>query len=308
MLRIGYIGLGKMGSNMVHRFLKKGFEVVAWNRSAEPLEEVHKAGAHKAESFQHLVSMLPTSRIIWLMLPAGDAIDDIINELAPHLAAGDLIIDGGNSRYQDTIRRAKMLAKNGVAFLDIGVSGGPSGAREGACLMIGGTKEALPTIHPLVEAAAAPQAYGYFGKLGSGHFAKMVHNGIEYGMMQAIGEGAAVLKASDFNFDLAEVFRVYNNQSVITSRLIDWTHQALAEDPSLLNTSSKVDASGEGHWTAETAEQLGVEIPVLRSSLTVRDQSAAVDPESVNGFRNKVVSAQRGKFGGHAVLANPVKK
>lgn len=300
-MQIGYIGLGRMGKNMVLRLVEQGIQVVAWNRSTGPLTEVVQAGAEGSSSIKDLVHQLPAPRIIWLMLPAGDVTDEYIDQLLPLLSEGDLIIDGGNSFYKDTLRRAAKITPTGIHFMDIGTSGGPDGARHGACLMIGGNLTDYDNIKELVVAASAPDAYGYFGPVGSGHFAKMVHNGIEYGMMEAIGEGAAILKNSQFDFDLGEVFRVYNHRSVIESRLVGWTQEALAEDPELSQISSVIKSTGEGEWTVKTAQELGIEAPVISASWDVRQASDQVKEDSPEGFRNKVVSAQRGKFGKHAV-------
>jgi len=296
-MKIGYVGLGKMGKNMVLRLLEQGVEVVAWNRSPEPREEVAKAGAKTVEQVIDLANALPAPRTIWLMLPQGAPTDEILHELTPHLASGDLVIDGGNAFYKDTLRHAEELKAHGIRFMDIGVSGGPKGAREGACLMIGGADEDVAQIHELIEKAAAPDAYQHFGPAGAGHFAKMVHNGIEYGMMQALAEGAAILKQSQFNYDLAQVFNLYNHRSVIESRLVGWAEAALKNDPELSNISSSIKYTGEGEWTIATAKELGIDVPVIEDSFTVRVKSAE-EPEN---FRNKVVSALRGQFGGHAV-------
>lgn len=300
-MKIGYIGLGRMGKNMVLRVLEQGIEVVTWNRSPEPREEVKKAGAEAVSTLEDLVAHLKPPRIIWIMLPAGEVVDAILDQLVPLISQEDLLIDGGNSYYKDSLKRAKALEAKGIHFMDIGVSGGPTGARTGACLMIGGSKEDYRVVFPLIKAAAAPQAYGHFGSVGAGHFAKMVHNGVEYGMMEAIAEGAAVLKSSGLIEDIAEVFRVYNNRSVIESRLVGWTQEALAEDPWLKDISSSIAHTGEGEWTIQTARQLGVEVPVIEDSFKVRVESEKVDENSPKGYRNKVVSAMRGKFGAHAV-------
>lgn len=300
-MRIGYIGLGKMGKNMVLRLLENNIEIVAWNRSPEPLSEVEKAGATVAKDIQDLVDKLPNPKIVWLMLPAGEVTDQYLDEVSELLNEGDLIVDGANSFYKDTLRRAEKLKAKKIRFMDIGVSGGPGGARSGACLMIGGDKKDFEEIKELVKAAAAPDAFGYFGPVGSGHFSKMIHNGIEYGMMEAIAEGTAILKTADFDLDLPEIFRVYNNRSVIESRLVDWTQQALAEDSNLGDISSKINATGEGEWTIKTAKELGVHTPVIEDSFKVRQTSAEDKEDSANGFRNKVVSAMRGKFGQHEV-------
>ncbi len=296
-MRIGYLGLGRMGLNMVLRLVENGIEVVAWNRSPEPRNEAKKGGVKVAETVSELISKLETPRTIWLMLPAGDVVDEYIDQIAPQLEKGDLIIDGGNSFYKDALRRAEKLGKSGIHFMDIGVSGGPGGARSGASLMIGGDKADFERIKDVVVAAAAPDAYAHLGPVGAGHFAKMVHNGIEYGMMQAIAEGAAVLKKSQFNYDLAQVFELYNHRTVIESRLVGWTQEALAEDPNLSQISSKINHTGEGEWTIKTAKELGVEVPVIEKSFRVRAKSS----EKSGSFRDKTVSAMRGKFGQHDV-------
>lgn len=317
-MKLGYIGLGRMGKNMVLRLLEQGIEVVAWNRSPEPREEVKKVGAEIVENLEELVKRLrdkETKRksdeekkrqsdegvIIWLMLPAGDTTDEFIDKLIPLLGIGDLIVDGANSFYKDTLRRAKKLAKVGIEFMDIGVSGGPGGARNGACLMIGGSKENYQRVLKIVKAASAPEAYGHFGPVGSGHFAKMVHNGIEYGMMEAIAEGFAILKNSQFKLDLVEIARIYNNGSVVESRLVGWTKNALEEDPDLADTSSVIGHTGEGEWTIQTAKEQKIDIPVLEDSFRVRLESEKIEETSPEGYRNKVVSAMRGQFGQHAV-------
>lgn len=303
-MKLGYIGLGKMGKNMVLRLLEQGIEVVAWNRSPEPRQEVKIKGAEIVENVEDVISSLATPRIVWLMLPAGETTDEYIDKILPLMSPQDLLIDGANSFFKDTLRRSEKILAKGVRFMDIGVSGGPKGARTGACLMIGGEKDDVDEIKELILAAAAKDAWGHFGKIGAGHFAKMVHNGIEYGMMEAIAEGAAILKASEFNFDLADVFRVYNNRSVIESRLVDWTKEALEEDPQLQEYSSKINHTGEGEWTVNIAKELGVDSVVIENSFKVRVDSENVKENSPNGFRNKAVSAMRGKFGGHSVKKN----
>lgn len=299
-MTIGYIGLGKMGKNMVLHLLEQGEHVVAYNRSPEPVAEVVAAGATGATSIEDLVaklkannSQLPT--VIWLMLKAGQVVDDHISQLIPLLAAGDIIIDGGNSFYKDTIRRAKQLQENSIHFMDVAVSGGPNGARTGACLMIGGETHDFETIKPLIEKVAAPTAFAHLGKAGAGHFAKMVHNGIEYGMMQAIAEGAAVLKASEFDYDFSKVFGIYNNRSVIESKLIGWTKGVFETNPELTDISSAIGMLGEGEWTVDAAQELGIPVPIIEGSVNVRKESVTT-PEN---FRNKVVTALRGAFGGH---------
>lgn len=292
-----------MGKNMVFRLLEKGIGVVAWNRTKQDTDEVVARGAVGAVTIEELVSKLESPRVVWLMLPAGAITDEYIDKLILLLSSGDLIVDGANSFYKDTLRRAEKIKSTGIHFMDIGVSGGPGGAREGACMMIGGDREDFEKILEIVKAGSAPDAYGYFGPVGAGHFAKMVHNGIEYGMMEAIGEGAAILKFAPFKLDLPEIFKVYNKRSVIESRLVGWTQEALSEDPELSEISSEIKSTGEGEWAVKTAKELGIKTPVIEDAYNVR-QSSSADPEkSPEGFRNKIVSAQRGKFGQH-----PVKK
>ncbi len=284
---------------MVLRLLEQGIEVVAWNRSLEPLAEVEKAGAVAVDKLEGMMEQLKTPRMIWVMLPAGEVTEEFIDKVSPMLSPGDLLIDGGNSFYKDSIRRAEKLSLGGIKFLDIGVSGGPEGARNGACLMVGGAKEDFERVLEVIKAASAPDAYALLGPVGAGHFAKMVHNGIEYGMMEAIAEGFAILSASPFNFDLARVAQLYNRRSVIESRLVNWAKEALEEDPRLESYSSKIGHTGEGEWTAKTAKELGVEAPIIQKSFDIRVESET-EPDNI---RNRVVSAMRGKFGGH-----PVKK
>lgn len=314
-MRIGYIGLGRMGKNMVLHLLEQGIEVVVWNRSPEPVKEVVKSGAVGAKDLEDLVSSLRGAIakndgiVVWLMLPAGEVTDEYLDKLLKLLKSGDLVIDGGNSFYKDSQRRAKKLAERYIHFMDIGVSGGPKGAREGACLMIGGSDEDFKKVEPLCKVAAAPNAYQHLGSVGAGHFAKMVHNAIENGMMESIGEGLAVLKFSPFNYDFVKLLDLYNHKSVVESRLIGWAQDAFKEDGELTDTSSVIGSGGagkervkaEGDWTVELAKELGVGTPAIEEAMKVRSESAGVKEDSPNGFRNKVISAMRGQFGGHDV-------
>jgi len=338
-VKIGYIGLGRMGKNMVLRLLEQGIEVVAWNRSPEPIEDIKNQISKSkntdqklkiANDLEELVNSLEKPRVIWLMLPAGGVTDQFIGKLLPLLSAGDLLIDGANSFYKDTDRRfeefekagikylgigvsggrrSSELLKSGIHFMDIGVSGGPAGARSGACLMIGGSSEDFEKIKDLAKAAGAPGAYQHLGAQGSGHLAKMVHNAIEYGMMESLGEGLAILKHSEFKYDFSRLLDLYNHKSVIESRLVGWAKEAFDEDPNLSDISSIIGSGGagkerikaEGDWTIELAQKLGVDAPSIEASMKVRSDSSNVEESSPNGFRNKVVSALRGKFGAHAV-------
>ncbi|OJI06511.1 6-phosphogluconate dehydrogenase (decarboxylating) [bacterium CG10_46_32] len=296
-MKLGYYGLGKMGSAMVMRLLEKKHDVIACNRSREPIEAIISKGAIPAYDVPELVKKLKKPRVIWLMVP-NDAVDAVLSDLIPLLEAGDTIIDGGNSLYMESIQRAKDLAEKGIDFLDVGASGGPEGARKGACLMVGGKPESFKKFEPLFKDLAAKDAYGYMGKNGAGHFVKMIHNGIEYGMMQAIAEGFSVMNVpSDFNLDLAEVARVYNHQSVIASRLTDWLCKAYKKDGvSLEGISGEVEQSGEGQWAVDAALEMDIPAPVISAALEFRKQSK--DNPSYTG---KVVSALRGQFGGHSV-------
>jgi 6-phosphogluconate dehydrogenase len=295
-MQIGFVGLGKMGKGIVLHLLEQNVKVVVWNRSKDDVQEVVKKGAVPAIDHKDLVSKLKSPRVIWVMVPQGKPVDEMVNSLLPYLNKNDLIIDGGNSFYKDTVKRGKKLIGK-VNFMDIGTSGGPKGARYGACLMIGGEYKDFKKYETLFKKIAAEKAYGYFGKLGAGHFVKMVHNGIEYGMMQSIAEGAAILKKSAYKLNLSEVFRVYNNKSVIESRLTGWAKESFDEDSELKNISSKINATGEGEWTINTAKSLNIDVPVIKKSFEVRQKSS----EKSNSFSGKVVSALRGKFGGHEV-------
>ena len=312
-MKIGFIGLGRMGKNIVLHLLEGGIEVVAWNRSSEPREELRqevkelKKGAENLtiiETTDELVKSLDAPRVVWLMVSA-EAIDAVLEDLVPKLSKDDLVIDGGNSFYQETLRRAKELSEKGIHFMDVGTSGGVEGARHGACMMAGGSKEDFARVESILKAEAAPQAYGHLGPTGAGHFAKMVHNAIEYGMMESIGEGLAILKNSPFNYDFVKVLNIYNNKSVIDSRLVGWTLDAFKEDADLSNTSSVIGSGGggkerikaEGDWTVDIAKQWGIDIPAIENAMIVRTESAKVPEDSPNGFRNKVVAAIHGQFG-----------
>ncbi|KKW07831.1 MAG: 6-phosphogluconate dehydrogenase, decarboxylating [Parcubacteria group bacterium GW2011_GWA2_49_16] len=294
--QIGYVGLGKMGKGMAFRLLEKGWDVVAYNTSPAPVEELAGKGAIPAHSLVEVVRKLSTPRLVWLMVP-HKAVDSVLTELVPLLEKGDTVIDGGNSFYKNSIRHAEELSEKGINFMDAGTSGGPSGAREGACTMVGGEKKNFDAYEGLFRDISVPNGFAYIGPAGAGHFVKMVHNGIEYGMMQAIGEGFEVLKKSSFDLNLSAVAELYNHQSVIESRLVGWMKGAFdvyGED--LAEISGKVSHSGEGLWTVETAKELGVPVPIIEGSLKFRE-----DSQKNPSYTGQVVSALRNQFGGHEV-------
>ena len=296
-MELGFIGLGKMGFNMVQNLLEHNYKVTAFDISSDSVEKISKLGAKRTSSLENLINSLPSPRLIWLMVPAGAPVDETINSLLPLLSKGDILIDGGNSYYKDTLRRAELLDKNGIKFFDVGTSGGLTGARNGACMMIGGDKETFANIENLFKDLCVENGYGYVGKTGSGHFVKMVHNGVEYGMMQAIGEGFDLLGASGFDLNLEDVSKIWANGSVIRGWLMDLTQSAFAKDSNLDNVTGQIADSGEGKWTVEAALDFNVAIPVIANSLLERYRS-----RTPNTMSNKVVAALRNEFGGHGFL------
>jgi 6-phosphogluconate dehydrogenase len=299
-MQIGYFGLGKMGFNMVLRLLENGYNVVACNRSPEPIKEAAKAGATAAFTCAELAKNLKRPRTIWVMVPAGKPVDEVIfgeGNLVNFLEKGDTVIDGGNSFYKDAVRRYKKLEERGIDFLDAGVSGGPGGARNGAAIMVGGDEKVFKKYERLFKDLSVKNSYGYMGPAGAGHFVKMVHNGIEYGMMQAIGEGFEVIKRAPFKLDLKKVTEVYSHGTVIESRLIDWLKTAYeVHGEELEGISGSVAQSGEGLWTSQTAKELHVPAPIIEGSVRFRKQS-----EKNPSYTGKVLSALRNQFGHHEV-------
>lgn len=299
-MKAGMVGLGKMGFNMAEHLLECGHDLVVYDLMEERVADLAAKGAVAAASLQELVGMLDAPRLIWLMVPAGDPVDHTIEQLLPLLERGDSVVDGGNSHYKDSERRASRLGQDGVNFLDAGTSGGLEGARHGACIMVGGEKAAYDTLEPLLKALCVENGYGYMGRSGSGHYAKMVHNGIEYGMMQAIGEGFNLLDASRYDFDLEEVSRVWAHGSVIRGWLMELMVQALQKDPKLACLKGSIADSGEGRWTVEAALEHEVSIPVIAASLFSRYRS-----RSDENLSDRAVAALRHEFGGHAFLIKP---
>lgn len=293
---IGYIGLGKMGKGMAEHLVEKGWQVVAYNRSPEPTKELAQKGAIPAYTLEEVVKQTASPRLLWLMVP-HQAVDEVLAELVLLLKEGDTVIDGGNSFYKDSMRHALELKEKDIHFLDAGTSGGPGGAKAGACTMVGGEKDIFDRYEDLFRDISVKDGYAYMGAAGAGHFVKMVHNGIEYGMMQAIGEGFEVMKRSPFALDLTKVAELYNHQSVIESRLIGWAKSAFEEyGEDLESISGSVSHSGEGLWTVQTAKELGVPVPIIEGSLQFREDSH-LNPS----YTGQVVSALRNQFGGHEV-------
>lgn len=295
-MRLGIIGLGKMGFPMAERLAKGGHEVFAYNRSREKTEKAEAKGIKGAFTIKELVESLGERKIVWLMVPAGETVDGMIRELLPLLSEGDIIVDGGNSYYKDSIARARFLAERKISFIDCGTSGGVWGLENGYCLMYGGDREAASYLEPLFKTLAQENGYLYCGKPGSGHFVKMVHNGIEYGMMQSYAEGFALLEKSDFSLDLAAVCSMWQNGSVVRSWLLDLAQRAFSEDPHLEKLEPYVDDSGEGRWTVNTAIELGVPAPAIAQSIFARFQS-----RGNSDFSMKTLSALRNQFGGHSI-------
>ncbi len=298
-MELGMIGLGRMGANMTERLLKRGHKVIGYARSPESRKRVEEKGAATANSLEDLVTQLSSPRIIWLMIPVGKPVDQTIESLFPLMNAEDIIIDGGNSYYKDTLRRASMLKEMGIRFIDAGTSGGIWGLTEGYSMMIGGEKEAVESLRPVFEALApAPdQGWGHVGPNGAGHFVKMVHNGIEYGLMQAYAEGFALLKRKEeFSLDLHQIAEVWRDGSVVRSWLLDLTSEALKENPDLEGIAPYVEDSGEGRWTVFETIDLDLAAPVITLSLLKRFLSREEDD-----FSNKLLAAMRHKFGGHEI-------
>ncbi len=297
-MQLGFIGLGKMGGNMVQRLLQGGHQVVAYDRNQDVVKELASKGAVAATSVAEMVSKLSAPKAIWIMVPSGNPTQETINEVAALLGKGDVIIDGGNSMFKDSLRRGKELAEKGIYFVDCGTSGGIWGLKLGDCMMIGGDAQVLKRIEPIFKTLAPPDGYAFVGPTGSGHFVKMVHNGIEYGMMQAYGEGFEILHASQFNLNLPQIAKLWNHASVVRSWLLELAEDALEKDPNLDRIKGYVEDSGEGRWTILEAIEHNVPAPIITLSLFERFHSR--QPES---FSAKMLAALRNEFGGHAVKA-----
>ncbi|MBY0200594.1 decarboxylating 6-phosphogluconate dehydrogenase (plasmid) [Bacillus sp. PK9-021] len=297
-MKIGLVGLGKMGLNLARNLIDHKHEVVAFDLNNNAVKEIEQYGCNGVYDLVDLVKSLEQPRVLWIMVP-HTVVDSVINDLTPFLNHGDIIIEAGNSHYKDSIRRYNHLKKVGISFMDVGTSGGIEGARNGACYMVGGDPETWEIVKPIFQDTAVEKGYLYAGEAGSGHFLKMIHNGIEYGMMAAIGEGFEILEKSQFNFDYKSVARVWNNGSVIRSWLMDLTERAFSKDANLEEIKGIMNSSGEGKWTVETALELQSAAPVIAMSLLMRYRSLENDT-----FTGKVVAALRNEFGGHAIEKN----
>ena len=295
-MELGMIGLGRMGANMVRRLMLGDHRVVVHNRSKEPIDEMAGEGAVPAYSLEELVSHLQTPRVIWLMVPAGKPVDDQIEALKPHLDPGDILVDGGNSKFSDTIERAEKLRKDNLHLIDAGTSGGVWGLEVGYCLMVGGDDDAVARIEPALKTLAPENGYLHVGPNGAGHYVKMIHNGIEYGMMAAMAEGFEILHESRYDLDLGAIADLWNQGSVVRSWLMELAALALDEDPKLDKLRGYVGDSGEGRWTVFESIDLDVAAPVIYMSLASRFLSRKDDT-----FGNKMLAALRQQFGGHAV-------
>lgn len=286
-----------MGGNMTERLLRSGHQVVAFDRSAAAVDAAVKLGATAAHSLEEVVAALKPPRVVWIMVPAGQPVDDTIATLTSGMTRGDVIIDGGNSNFHDSMRRGKALASDGIEFIDAGTSGGVWGLENGYCLMVGGSDAAVSLCTPIFTTLAPPNGFAHVGPVGAGHYVKMVHNGVEYGMLQAYAEGYEILHASsEFSLDLHQIAAVWNQGSVVRSWLNELAEQAFARDKNLDALKGYIEDSGEGRWTVQEAIDLNVPAPVITLSLLMRLRSRQPD-----SFGGKVIAALRNEFGGHAV-------
>jgi 6-phosphogluconate dehydrogenase len=295
-MQLGMIGLGRMGSNMTLRLLQGGHQVVAYDRNPAAVKALAEKGAVESASLEEMGQKLKPPRIFWLMIPAGPPVDDTIQSLQASLSQGDLVIDGGNSNYKDSIRRSEDLRSRQVDFLDVGVSGGVWGLKVGFCLMIGGSETVFKQVEPIFKTLAPPNGYACVGPSGAGHYSKMVHNGIEYSMMQGYAEGFEILKASPYKYDLVQLATLWNQGSVIRSWLLELAQDVFERDPQLSRLKGYVEDSGEGRWTLEEALEHDVPMPALGMSVFMRFRSRQED-----SFSAKVIAALRNEFGGHPV-------
>ena len=295
-MELGMIGLGRMGASMTERLVRGGHRVIGYDRDTEAIRRAVDIGGVGARSLSDFVKQLAPPRSIWMMVPSGAPVDQTIEQLLPNCSDGDILIDGGNSNYKDSIRRAEMLKAQKVHFVDVGTSGGVWGLELGYCMMIGGEKAIVDRLEPIFKTLAPPDGYLHVGAHGAGHFVKMVHNGIEYAMLQAYGEGFELLDASGFDLDLGKIARLWNQGSVVRSWLLELAESALQKDPKLAAIQGYVEDSGLGRWALQEAIEKSVPAPALALSLFARFASRQED-----SFAAKLVAALRNEFGGHAV-------
>lgn len=296
-MNLGVIGLGRMGNAIAFRALQGGFDVFGFDKNLAMQEQAKEIGVTMVNTIKDIAS---ETRIFWLMVPI-EHVDDVLDELVPHLKEDDIVIDGGNSYYADSIARAKKLAKKGIIYLDCGTSGGIRARGKGFCLMVGGDQSAYTKIHPILAAIASPGGLGHFGPSGVGHYVKMVHNGIEYGMMQAYAEGFQIIKEGTFkeiSIDLEELSRVWNESSIIRSFLLGLTHEVFEQDQELHNVLGEIEEGGTGKWTYEEAEKHDIPVPILKEALATRKKS---QNEAGRNYATKLIAMLRKKFGGHSV-------
>lgn len=309
-MQVGFIGVGKMGSRMILKLLFDKHEAIVWNRSKEPIAELElrikneelRKNLKVAQSIKDLIQQLDKPRVIWTMLPAGEATESVLQEVTKYVEPEDIVIDGGNAHFADTELRYQKLKTKNIRFLGIGVSGGILAVKNGYPLMVGGDKSAYEYVRPILETLSKPHGgYDYFGQGGAGHYIKMVHNGIEYGIMQSLGEGFGVLQKSQYNFDLLKIAKIYQKGTLVSGFMLDRTIDALSKDPSLSNIAGVIGkASGETVWTIEEAKKHHVPVPIIEGSLEFRNKSET-DPEVQHSFAAKMVAAQRREFGGHEI-------
>jgi 6-phosphogluconate dehydrogenase len=299
-MEVGFVGLGKMGLNMVTRLIRNGQQVVAYDRSPEAIARATDAGARGAADLDALIAALPSPRILWLMIPAGAPTQSLVDALHERLSPGDIVIDGGNSHFEDDVRRAETLAKKQIHYVDAGTSGGIWGLDEGYCLMVGGNADVCRRLEPIFLALAPADGYLHVGEAGAGHYVKMIHNGIEYGLMQAYAEGFELMQSGRYPIDLERVASLWMRGSVVRSWLLELTARALSEDNTLAKLKGYVEDSGEGRWTLQEAVERGVPMPVISAALFTRFRSREDNP-----FGERLLAALRNQFGGHAVKGQP---
>lgn len=294
-MKLGLIGLGKMGAAIAERALKAGHELVAYDRNADAVAVVQKLGAQTVNSAQEVAQH---ARIVWLMVPAGEIVDAVLNDLKPSLQEGDIVIDGGNSHFPDSVRRAQELAQQKINFLDCGTSGGLLGREIGFCLMVGGDKVAYEKVTPILKSVAAPNGYEHVGPAGAGHYVKMAHNGIEYALLQAYAEGFHLLKNGEYkNLDMEQIAGLWRNGAVIRSWLLDLAHNVFKKDQELKNISGEIAESGTGRWTVDEAHKQKIPVDLIERALAIRAESRKMG----GSYATKVVALLRNQFGGHSV-------